>query len=320
MLSYEVLCIGSATADNFLTIEQPFSSIHPGDKILASHTEICTGGGASDLACALATLGLKTKVLSKLGNDNNDEIVARDLERYKVKNICLHHSSQNTDAATIISSTQERDRIIYVHKGASGDLRPTDYRKYQLRAKWWYIASVMGNSLNTVKTLLAHSKGRSVLFNPSLYLAEKGKKDLQSILDATTILVLNKEEAQALLGSLSGSPQVLLRGLHQLGPEIAIITDGPRRLYALHEQQVYTLLPPKVKVVHTAGAGDAFTAGFLAGYIRKYAFEDALRLGQVNASSVIQHLGAKSGLLTEHQAHQAMKKYKILVHQRKIHG
>ena len=39
MFKYDILCIGSATLDNFLTIEQKFDSIHPGDKVLVKNME-----------------------------------------------------------------------------------------------------------------------------------------------------------------------------------------------------------------------------------------------------------------------------------------
>jgi len=47
--------------------------------------------------------------------------------------------------------------------------------------------------------------------------------------------------------------------------------------------------------------------------IKNYSFDDALRLGQVNASSVIQHVGAKVGQLTENEAKTMMKKYNIKI-------
>ncbi|HLC52345.1 MAG TPA: hypothetical protein VJI98_03835, partial [Candidatus Nanoarchaeia archaeon] len=54
-------------------------------------------------------------------------------------------------------------------------------------------------------------------------------------------------------------------------------------------------------------------SGFLAGIIKKYSFEDALRLGQVNSSSVIQYVGTKNKLLTEKEAKEAIRKHRIKV-------
>ena len=94
---------------------------------------------------------------------------------------------------------------------------------------------------------------------------------------------------------------------------VVFITNASKTLYAYHENNIYTLNPPPVKVIHTAGAGDAFTSGFLAGIIKKYTFADALKLGQVNATSVIQHLGTKNKLLTEREAKILMNKLKIKI-------
>lgn len=311
MFKYDVLCLGSATLDNFLMIEQPFQSVRLGDKVLVKSMEKHSGGGATNAAAAFSKLGLKAKLLTKLGKDHDAEFILQELKQYKLKNICRHHSQQQTDFSTIITYGQNQDRIIYVHKGASQDLNVTDFKKSQLKADWIYLATLMGRSLQIVPEIVEYAKQKNIkiLFNPSLYLAKKGQQ-LSSILKHVELLVLNKEEAQALLRSKKDLKPLLLP-LQQLGPHTVVITDGPRRMYALHQNQVYSLLPPKVKVVHTAGAGDAFTAGLLAGMIKGYSFAEALKLGQVNANSVIQHLGTKNKLLTEHEAKQLMSRVKV---------
>ncbi|MEW5897386.1 MAG: carbohydrate kinase family protein [Nanoarchaeota archaeon] len=320
MFNYNVLCIGSATVDNFLTIDKPLSSVKLGDKVLVRHLEKHCGGGGTNSAAALSKLGLKVKVLSKLGSDHEAEFIVKELKKYKVKNICRNRSRKSTDLATIISSPYDSDRIIYVHKGASEDLSVKDYNKSSLSADWIYMASLVGKSFSAGKEIAAYAEHekKKLLFNPSYYLAEKGKKALQPILRATEILVLNKEEAEALLGFHSNNIKKLLKGLQHRGPKIVVITNGKRGVYALHENTIYSLLPPKIKVVNAAGAGDAFTSGFLFGLIKNYLFADALCLGQVNASSVIQHIGAKRGLLTEKEAVGLMKKYKIKINAKKV--
>jgi len=312
----DVITIGSATVDHFISIEQPFSSIHPGDKILIKSAQTYSGGSASNAAAALSMLGLYVKMLAKLGEDHDAEFIIQEMKKYHVENICQHHSKHHTDFSTIMSSTKEKDRIIYTFKEASRDLGAHDFKEKDLAASWLYIGSLMGKSFQIGKEIVQKTKS-SVLFNPSLYLARQGKKFLAPILQKTKILVLNLEEAQAVLKTNSGKTETLLWELHALGPEIVIITNGEKRLYALSNDTIYSLVPPKVKVVHTAGAGDAFTAGVLAGIIKKYSFEDALRLGQVNASSVIQHIGCKNTLLREKDARKWMKGFRIKILERK---
>lgn len=325
MLKYDVLCIGSATVDHFFTIEKKLSEIKPGDKVLASKLEMHSGGGGTNSAAALAKMELKVRVLTKLGNDHAAEVIIKELKAYKIKNIAKFPSRKNTDVSTIISSTKDKDRIIFVHKGASQDLSEHDFTKSKLNAGWIYLATLVGKSFNTGKKIALYAKENKInlLFNPSFYLAKKGKGKLKSILDATTLLVLNKEEAQALLDTRETSGKKLALALQDLGIRTVVITNGDKILYAVDRNIVnvntfYTLQPPKIKVVHNAGAGDAFTGGLLAGIVKGYGFAYALRLGQVNALSVIQHLGTKSGLLTNKEALRKMRYYKIRLTQEEL--
>lgn len=321
MSNYDVLCVGSATVDTFLTIEQPFSSLKLGDKFLVKSVDKRSGGGATNSAAALAKLGLQVKTATKVGNDEDGNFILRELKNEGIENICTARSGQQTDLATIISSTKEKDRIILVHKGASTDLSFRDIHASKLNPSWIYLATLTGKSFHAAQEIakLAKKKGIRLLFNPSLYLAQKGKKNLSGILRNTSILVLNKEEAQGLLKTSSSNVETLLKGLQQCGPRMVIITNGRKGLYALKSNVIYSLTKtPNVKIVHTAGAGDAFTSGFLAGLIKQYSFEDALRLGQVNASSVIQHVGAKNGQLTEKEARAMIKKFKINITTKRV--
>src|SRR3989339_924546 len=301
MFEPEVICIGSATVDTFLTINQPFSSIKKGDKLLIQSIEKHTGGGATNSAVALSKLGLKTKTLIKLGNDHDSYLIIQELKKYKVVNLCRNLSKKNNDSAFIVTSTIDKDRIIYNHKGSSLDLSKLDFNDSNIKAKWIYLASPMGKTLNTVKEIgsLIKKRNISVLFNPSLYLAKQGYSKLKPILDLTLILILNKEEAQALLKiTRNVTTFSLINQLVKRGLNTVIITNGPKELIAYRQKTIYQLFPPKTKVIDTTGAGDAFNSGVLAGIIKQYSFEDALRLGQINATSVIQHLGAKNKLLT----------------------
>lgn len=315
MFKYDVLCIGSATVDQFLEIKDPLDSINVGDKILVNKMETHSGGGATNAAAALSKLGLKVKLLTKLGKDHNADFIMKDLKQFKVKNLCKNSSKESTDFSTLISSEENRDRVIYVHKGASTDLRVSDIKKSQLNAKWFYLASLVGKSLETGLKLsqYAKQKGIKLLFNPSLYLAKEGKKKLAPILENTTLLVLNIEEAQALLDTKTGKIKDLAQKLCKLGPKAAVITDGKEKMCAYYNKEFYYLQPPDVNIVHTAGAGDAFTAGLLFGGIKGYPFADALSIGQANSSSVIQAVGTKNGLLNKHGAEEMVKELKIKV-------
>ena len=55
--------------------------------------------------------------------------------------------------------------------------------------------------------------------------------------------------------------------LLDLGPRAVLLTDGPRQTRIVTPRGVTSLEPPRVEVIDTVGAGDAFAGAFLASWI-----------------------------------------------------
>jgi sugar/nucleoside kinase (ribokinase family) len=302
---YDVITIGSATVDVFASIDKKFSQVKKGDKILIKDLMFETGGGGVNSAVGLSRLRLKTAFLGKLGHDLNAYKILYELRKEKVSVIKTKPSKKQTSYSFIELSSKEGDRIIYTHKGASDDLEYKEVPK--LRTKWVYMATLLGKSFKTGEQIAENikDKGIGLLFNPSSYLAAKGKKYLRKILNSTTILILNKKEAKLLLGTKSDDVLFMLGSLQKLGPKIVVITDGAKGVHAFDMVKGYYIKPHNIKVVNTAGAGDAFASGFLAGIIKYDDIKTGLRFGLANAESVIKYHGAKNKLLT----YSEIKKY-----------
>lgn len=301
--------MGSATVDYFATVHEKLRSVSYGQKVLVKDLEVFTGGGGSNAAVGLARLGLKSAYLGKLGKDGAGETILAEFKKEGVKAIPVKSSSDAPTAISfVLKSEQERDRIIYAYKGAADELRFTDFNEKKLTADWIYMGTLMGEAFKTAEKIvnICCRKKIKILFNPSTYLAGKGKKFLQTILKNTEILILNKEEAQLLCGKKE-EISLLLPELKRLINGVVVITNGPLAVAAYDGKKIYWQKPPQVKVVHTAGAGDAFNAGFLAGYVYTGRIDKGLRLGVFNAGEVIQHYGAKNNLMYLDQAKRYLR-------------
>ncbi|HII72466.1 TPA: carbohydrate kinase family protein [Candidatus Woesearchaeota archaeon] len=304
---YDVITVGSATVDCFAILAEDFKKIRHGDKILLNDIQFRTGGGATNVAVGLRRLGIRTAFLGELGRDHSAQQILDELKEERVAVINRQRSKYPT-SYSIILDTEKMDRAILAYKGASNFLHYYEFPKKLLSTRWFYFASMVDVSFGTLEKLadFAVRNRIKVFFNPSSYMAEKGKKYLDRVLQATNIICLNKEEAQSLLGSRSADVKALLKGLRSLSPrmEIVIITDGAKGLHVFDGKEVYDMVPHKIKCVDTTGAGDSFGTGFLAGLIMndRKDLRFAMHLGLVNAESVIQHVGAKTGLLRKNQA------------------
>ncbi|HLC96891.1 MAG TPA: carbohydrate kinase family protein [Candidatus Nanoarchaeia archaeon] len=325
---FDVITVGSATVDVFAQTktsdlikifdargETDLLAYPIGSKILIEELHFTTGGGATNTAVCFARLGHKVACISKMGSGANANKIKRQLQRDKVATSLLVCSRKGRTGYSIILDSKEHDRTILTYKGSNNDLDYHDIDISKLAAQWFYFSTQLGESFKTTVKLAkyAKQKGIKIAFNASEYLVSKGKTFLREILSRTNIFILNKEEAHILIGA--GSIQQTLKAIHKLGPNIVVITDGSKDFYAYDGSCIYSGKPNKAKVVETTGAGDAFAASFVSGMIKKKDISFALKLGAINAESVIQHHGAKNNLQTYKEA---MTKIKHAPHIKKI--
>ena len=94
---------------------------------------------------------------------------------------------------------------------------------------------------------------------------------------------------------------VVAAGLHALGSEIVVITDGPNGSYASDGSKVMSVpnYPDPQPPLERTGAGDAFSSTFVAAIAVGESLETALLWSPINSMNVVQHVGAQKGLLTK---------------------
>jgi len=306
---YDIITVGSAAVDVFIHTDPSQTEIlnvhhhkdiaYPlGAKILINEMNFFVGGGGTNAAAAFSRLGLKTAFLGKIGKDDNGKTITDCLFKEKVDFI---GSYGQVSGYSIILDSSADDRTIFAYKGCNNNLKVNDFRFENINSKWIYMSSMIKDSFNTQKIIVEYAKKNNIkiAYNPSLYLTRKGTRPLRSILKNTEILILNKEEAQALVKDPKDNVYNLLFEVSKLGPKLVIITDGSRgaHCYNVIEETVYSAKPRKVHIVETTGAGDAFASGFVAGVIMGKGINVSLKLGMLNAESVITHLGSKNILL-----------------------
>ncbi len=314
---YDIITVGSATIDCFVdTGNKLFQSpeMHDGEcvvhvpfgsKIVADKLTFMTGGGGTNTAVSFARLGLKVAYIGKLGGDQSN-LILNELKRDKI-DVSLVVPAKNTGFSVVLDA-KGQDRTIITYKGDVNDLSFNEINKSKLKTKWFYMASMMGKSYQTMLKLAdyAHKNGIKIAFNPSSYIAKQGHKKLKKMLAATDVLILNKEEAAELLGK-KGTVEVMLKGLKKLVRDIVVITDGSRGSHCLADKYYHVNTSGK-KPHETTGAGDSFASSFVAGIIKGKKIEVCLQMGRANAESVIQNMGAKNILLSMKQIEKAIKK------------
>ncbi|MEK7451326.1 MAG: carbohydrate kinase family protein [Patescibacteria group bacterium] len=326
---YDVITIGTATRDVFLTsplfkiVRDPrhlqkmgfptgeAQCFALGGKIEISAPVLTTGGGATNAAVSFSRQKLKTAALVKIGDDESANSIINELKNEAITPFVIAKKNASTAYSTILLAPSG-ERTILVYRGASEDLKTKEIPFDKLKARWAYVVpgkipfSVIENVVNHFyknKTMIA--------FNPSKHFIEMGIKKLKPLLAKIKAVILNREEAAYLTGVDYENEKLIFKKLDEAAAGIAVMTDGDKGVLVSDGHTVYSAGVFKEKLVaDRTGAGDAFGSGFVAGLVQKqescqkglcqpFNIEYAIRLGSANATSVIEKIGAKDGILTK---------------------
>jgi sugar/nucleoside kinase (ribokinase family) len=147
---------------------------------------------------------------------------------------------------------------------------------------------------------LSRIPGAFVALDPYRLLTARSVGDWREVVAQVDALFLSEDELE--VGSRD-EPRAALRSLASGRLRFVLFKRGARGgiLYDTREDWFLDWAPRAAAVVDPTGAGDAFAAGFLAGWLRGEALEVALWRGVVGASFAIEDWGA-AGLLRADRA------------------
>ncbi|OIP98278.1 hypothetical protein COT69_01325 [candidate division WWE3 bacterium CG09_land_8_20_14_0_10_39_24] len=278
------------------------------EKIPVTSFHRAIGGNAPNTAIGASRLGLSVGVVSRIGKDENGDFVLSVLKKERIKDLkYICRDNFGTDYSTVINFKGERTILAFHEK------RKYVFPKNAACAKWGYLSSMGEDFEEFNKKFLSWAKecGAKIGFNPGIYELKAGLPKIKSILEASKLLVVNKEEAESLVlkGTIAVGANIkdLLMILSKLGPAIVVITDGRNGAFAYDGKEFLKMGIFPGERVEMTGAGDSFSAGVLSALVYGKDIKEALRWGAVNSASVIQKVGAIDGLLTEWQMYNALK-------------
>ena len=316
---YDLVAIGDIVTDFFIKLKD--ASVHCdvnkehctismsfGDKIPyeSVHT-VRAVGNSPNAAVAASRLGLKTALVTNMGEDLNGKECLESLTKDGVATEFVSvHKDKKTNCHYIL--WYEDDRTILIkHEGY--DRKLPDLNK----PKWIYLSSLGEDSFDYQESIITYLKNNPetlLAFQPGTFQIKLGAEKLKDIYERTEILFCNVEEAEKILDMNTLGTSELLKRLQALGPKKVVVTDGPKGAYAYDGENMWFQAPypdPKPPLERT-GAGDAFSSTIVSSLALGNDLPTSLSWGAVNSMSVVQEVGAQKGLLNRTELEEFLKK------------
>lgn len=302
--------------------KQKLIAFEYGAKIVANESYFTFGGGAANAAVVFSKLGeFSMKIITRIGADEYGRQVIKNLKNHKIDTSLIQvDEKKGTGFSSIVASGIAKDHVAFLYRGANDSL---DLDKSNLNLEnfdWIYLTSLSGAKWKKVLDKIITSEKTNFAWNPGEKQIKAGLSELKKYLAKTDILLVNKDEATELVLSNEASKKMgpkwlgevynLLKVLGGYGPKVIVITDGKNGAYAWDQNKSYYIKAfdrDEKNIVDTTGAGDAFCASFLAGYLYYEGnIDKALKLGIVNSAHNLTGVGAQNPLLTRKEAEKLM--------------
>lgn len=279
--------------DGSKRLSMPFGNKPPYERADIVHAV----GPSPNAAVACARLGLDVSLMAWLGDDPVGQDSIKYLHEEQI-DTALVTAKANSKSSTYYALRYQADRTILV-KNEEYDYA---WQEPEQELGWVYLSLISDKSWQLHEDMLAYLErhpNTKLAFQPGTFHFEWGAEKLAEVYGRSYIVVLNREEAALITGQSTDSIPGLMRALHNLGPEVVVITDGPAGAYASHDGQMLTIpnYPDPAPPYDRTGAGDAFASTIVAALALGESLETALRWAPINSMSVVQKLGAQEGLL-----------------------
>jgi sugar/nucleoside kinase (ribokinase family) len=302
-----VACAGLIVADVFVPVLDRVPE--PGSIVTVDGFLRDAGGCAANTATTLARLGIATALVATVGADAPGEWLLSDLAAKGVDVRGVASVAAPTSETIILPVAGDDRRYVHV-PGANAALAAVDVargaRGAAVLAVGGFLAlpALVPVELATVFKEARTAGTRIVLDVVVPDDARDSADAVRTVLPFVDWFVPNDDEARRLTGADDPVDQAAV--LLDWGCSAVVITRGKAGALYADEVQALRVHPLLVEVVDGSGAGDAFTAGLIAGLVHGWPVERILRFAAAVGGSATRGLGCTTTVFTDDEARQAM--------------
>ncbi|MDX8469564.1 carbohydrate kinase [Mesorhizobium sp. VK23B] len=270
------------------------------------------GGAVFNTAIALGRLGAPAGFFSGLSSDLFGGQLREALGASKVSSTYAHTSPKPTTLAFVRLTNGQATYTFYDENTAGRMLAVEHLPKLgaEIEAMLFGAISLISEPAGSAyEEFMRREHGsRVTMLDPNIrpnFIPDKAKhlRRIREMMAMADIVKLSDEDLNWF--DEAGSHEDVVRNWLDRGPRLIVVTHGSEGAVGYSKEHKVTVVPQKVKVVDTVGAGDTFNAGILAslheqglltkaaiGGLSQDAIRKALELGAKAAAVTVSRAGA----------------------------
>lgn len=297
-----ILVTGSLAFDHIMDFPGKFSDHIMPEKIhnlnvsfLVDQMKKSFGGTAGNIAYSLSLLGVKASVMGVVGDDftaYREFLEKNDIDTSYIKSV------NNFYTSTAFGITDNKDNNIWgFYTGADSLSDNLSIKDVKNKIDFGIVAP--HNPRAMIKFAREYQLTKTpFLFDPGMQLPWLTSSDLHAAFAGATVIIGNDYEVSVIekkaeienLHTLSDKGKIIITTLGEEGSKISGMGDT---IYVKSARVKMSSDP--------AGAGDAYRAGFVAGFIRKLPLKVCGQMGSVAAAYTVEKYGTSTHFFTLEQ-------------------
>ncbi len=254
------------------------------------------GGAPLNVSYHFHKCGGEASVISAVGDDELGRDALSVMEKNGIGTEGVALSSFPTGRADVVIDGSEAD-YVFNHPCAWDDIRLVSALPQSVDVFYWGTLALRSSTSSETWRKVASSVTAEIrYFDVNIRKEFYSESILREGLENCSILKVNENELPLVLSlSASLSVSALMR---KYAVDISILTEGEKGSVIFTKDGEYRILPEKVTVTDTVGAGDSYSACFLYNYLKT---GDAV-LSAERASVLSGFVCTKRGGMPEYEA------------------
>jgi 2-dehydro-3-deoxygluconokinase len=289
----------------------------PGSLAEAALFERQIAGAEANVAVGLARLGHSVVYIGRVGGDGFGAAIVR---RLRGEGVDVSQLEVDPAATTGLMLRERRvlgaAEVVYARTGSAGSrLTPDDVQRAEAdgvfgQGRWLHLTGItpalseMARAAVDLALELAKAAAMTVSFDVNLrrrlWSDEAAAPVLRPLGERSDVVLGSPDELAVLTGTSETDPAALARAVLDLGPGIAIVKLGADGALGQERGREPVASPAHTvpTVVDPVGAGDAFSAGFIAARLEGEDLETALRTANACGAAAVAAVGDLAGIPT----------------------